>query len=471
MFRRNTIGRRILLTFTLVVIGGSLLQLLISGTQLQAAILEFHLHDLETEALIASSQLGFRTGERDEDDEGRLPQGTSWIPANLRYDYYIVDPSLTVVATSEDDIATGTRIAETEEIRQAQRQAIGRAIRDGNFYVAAPIPSGERGLSFLVLYDTTADAYADVEARWLQLILSTVPILGLVVIASLWISRTIARPIRALDNTALQMADGAFDARIEIGSDDEIGRLGHSFNYMAEQLAALLRSQREFISNAAHELRTPLMTFKLRIEALATADLPPEERQTYLRELNEQVDHMASLVSSLLILARIDEGRHQVSIEAYDSTALLHDVARHWRIEAQRANLGFETDIPVDLPDIRVASNDLRMILDNLFSNAIKYTRVGKVTFSAGHSKDVILLKVTDTGSGFASGEGDQIFTRFFRAADARAAEIPGTGLGLAILQSIVALYHGRVEAHSDGPGQGAQFIVTLPLKPPSSAA
>ncbi|MCA9904297.1 MAG: HAMP domain-containing histidine kinase, partial [Anaerolineae bacterium] len=177
------------------------------------------------------------------------------------------------------------------------------------------------------------------------------------------------------------------------------------------------------------------------------------------------VDHMASLVSSLLILARIDESRHPLHVEPYDSTALLHDVARHWRIEAQRAKLGFEMGIPADLPDIPVAANDLRMVLDNLLSNAIKYTPEGKVTFTARHSGDQVVLQVTDTGRGYSPDEGQQIFTRFFRAADVRADEISGTGLGLAIVQSIVALYDGHVQARSAGIGQGSQFIVTLPLK------
>lgn len=463
MFKRNTIGRRILLIFTFIVLTGSLLQLLISGSQIQDAIFEFHLHAMETEALIASSQLGARGGDGDEED--RLPQPTAWLPANLRYEYYVVDPLLRVIATSDDDLAVGTQVTPTEEIREAQREAIGRSIRDRHFYVAAPIGGGERGTGFLVFYEPADSAYAETGQRWLQLILSTVPVLGLVVIASLWISRTIARPIRALENTALQMADGAFDARIDVHSDDEIGRLGRSFNYMAAQLSALLRSQREFISNAAHELRTPLMTFKLRIEALGNPDQDPAERATYLRELNEQVDHMASLVSSLLILARIDESRHPLNVEPYDSTALLHDVTRHWRIEAQRAKLGFETDIPANLPDIPVAANDLRMVLDNLFSNAIKYTLEGKIAFAAWHSGGQVVLQVTDTGRGYSTEEGQQIFTRFFRTADVRADEISGTGLGLAIVQSIVALYDGRVEAHSAGIGQGSQFTVTLPLK------
>ena len=282
--------------------------------------------------------------------------------------------------------------------------------------------------------------------------------------ASLWISTSISRPIQKLRNSALKMAEGSLDTRITVQSKDELGQLAHAFNYMAEQIEKLLRTQRSFVSNAAHELRNPLMTLKLRIEALQDPALAADRRETYLSELAQEVTYMTQLVNALLVLARIDEGRHQADEVSYDGAALLHDLARHWRIEAQPAHISFETEIPPDLPDFPIPANDLRLVIDNLLSNAVKYTPEGRVSLRAWCESEAIKLRVEDSGHGFAPEEADQLFGRFYRASAARERQIPGTGLGLAIAQAVVDFHQGKIEASSAGIGKGAAFTVTLPL-------
>ena len=254
-----------------------------------------------------------------------------------------------------------------------------------------------------------------------------------------------------------------------MNSQDEIGELGSTFNYMAEQLENLLKTQRSFVSNAAHELRTPLMSLKLRIEALNDPDLEDRQRTEYLRELRQEVDYMAELVTSLLTLARIDEGRHTTDTDqTYDGTSLLHDIARNWRIQSQRQNLTFTAEIPASLPDAAIPANDLRIVLDNILSNALKHTTEGEITLRAWADGAVVNFSVTDTGWGFDPQEQEQLFTRFYRSPEARARHIPGTGLGLAIVRAILQQHHGRIEAQSRGIGQGATFIITLPARPTS---
>ena len=476
---RWTIRQRILITFTVIVLVGSLVQLFIAGRQLEQATIDFYRSRLETDAVIAGVSLRpmFETvaeGEREE--KTRSFQGTlSTLQSEVGHDFLLLDRSYHVIAATSDlGLVPGEQIMQTPELAQVTPTTVGFDIRTDSpgarrMYVASSI-DGDAG-GYIVLSQPTAPMDTEVRERWLELIASTLPVAALVVAASLWISASISRPIQRLRNSALNMAEGALNTRIAVESQDEIGELGSSFNYMAEQLENLLKTQRSFVSNAAHELRTPLMSLKLRIEALNDPSLEDQQRSEYLRELRQEVDYMAELVTSLLTLARIDEGRHTVDDnQTYDGTSLLHDIARNWRIQSQKLNLTFTAEIPAGLPDAAIPANDLRIVLDNILSNALKHTTEGEITLRAWADGSMVNFSVTDTGWGFDPQEGEQLFTRFYRSPEARARHIPGTGLGLAIVRAILQPHHGSIEAQSRGLGQGATFIVTLPARPTTPA-
>ena len=205
------------------------------------------------------------------------------------------------------------------------------------------------------------------------------------------------------------------------------------------------------------------MTLKLRAEALDDAALPAAERETYLREIRQEVDHMAELVSSLLVLARIDEGRHERNSKLTDTVSALHDIARHWRIEATEARLAFEAAIAPDLPELPLGANDLRLVLDNLLNNAIKYTHQGAVTLTATWQGQQVTIQVQDSGIGFPQEHGYHLFERFYRAESSHS-RFSGNGLGLSIVKAVLELYDGTVEASSPGPDQGAIFTIHLPV-------
>jgi two-component system sensor histidine kinase BaeS len=479
MFKRLTIRQRILLTFTLIVLVGSLIQLGIAGTQLGTATLEGYRLRLESDTLVTAASLANAVddhilGERR--DSGRDPSHEllhflDALQSQVGHEFMLLDDTYHVLgATPAIGEDTGARVAISPELKQLASASTGMDIRPDasgspRMYIAATIGSGDHLLGYLVLTQPMAPITADIQERWLELIGTTLPVIAVVVIASLWISGTISRPIQRLRNAALHMAEGELETRIPVESQDEIGQLSGAFNYMAEQVETLLKTQRSFVSNAAHELRTPLMTLKLRIEALTDPVLAQEQHNAYLRELRQEVDYMAQLVTSLLTLARIDEGRYTPEGEEYDSAALVHDIARHWRIEAQKSALAFNAEIASDLPDTDLPANDLRVVLDNLLSNALKYTHQGAVTLRAWGEKGAVKFCVSDTGLGFPLEESGELFTRFYRSAEVRAQHIPGTGLGLAIVRAILDHHRGSIAASSKGKGQGATFIVTLPAK------
>ncbi len=470
MLNRLTIRQRILIIFIVIACVGGTVQFLIAGRQLEAATLEFYQHHLETDALLVAATFAEPLGHYLEgEDEGSIGRILTTLQHEMRHDYLILDRNYRVVGYSAN---TGyeqvDRVTASPELAAADTVQIGSDIRpnyagEETLYLAVPVLYEGTPLGYLVLSEPMAPAYAEVNRRYMELATATLPVIVLVIGASLWVSSTISRPVQHLRNSALNMAQGALDTRIQVSSQDEIGQLGETLNYMAGQLETLMQTQRSFVSNAAHELRTPLMTLKLRAEALSDETLPKDERETYLSEIRQEIDHMAELVSSLLLLARIDEGRHLQNGSVTDTVSTLYDILRRWRIEAEGKKLAFDAQIDPDLPDLPMSPNDLRVVLDNLLSNAIKYTAQGSIRVTVAHTPQAFNIQVCDTGIGFSEEQRTHLFERFYRTETVRG-RYSGNGLGLSIVEAILEHYTGQIEASSPGTGKGAAFTVRLPL-------
>jgi len=470
MFARMTIRQRILLIFILIALLGGIVQFLIAGRQLQLATLEFYQHHLETDALLVAATFAEPLGHyfEGEGDEG-IGRTLATLQQEIGHNYLIVDRNYRVVGyTADTGYEQIDRVTETPELVEARSVRIGADIRPNplgqdTLYLAVSVLYEGTPLGYLILSEPMQPAYAEVNQRYIELAGASLPVIGLVIAASLWVSGTISRPVQSLRNSAMLMANGALDTRIQITSQDEVGQLAQTFNYMAGQIESLMKTQRSFVSNAAHELRTPLMMLKLRAEALAEETLSIAERDLYLREIRQEIDHMAELVSSLLMLARIDEGRYQQNGVVTDTVSTLHDILRNWRIEAEKRALKFDITTDSGLPELPMSPNDLRLILDNLLANAIKYTSEGSIHVKATYSHKCLALEVRDTGVGFTPEQSKHLFERFYRSEQVRG-QFAGNGLGLSVVKAILDHYGGTVTAESRGNGQGAAFSVRVPL-------
>lgn len=470
MFSRMTIRQRILLIFILIALVGGMMQFFIAGRQLQLVTLEFYQHHLETDALLVAATFAEPLGHylEGEGDEG-IRRTLATLQQEVGHNYLIVDHNYRVVGyTAGTGYEQIDRVAETPELVEAGSERIGADIRlnqsgQDTLYLAVSVLYEGDSLGYLVLSEPMQPAYAEVNQRYIELAGATLPVIGLVIVASLWISGTISRPVQSLRNSAMLMANGELDTRIQIMSQDEVGQLAQTFNYMAGQIENLMKTQRSFVSNAAHELRTPLMMLKLRAEALADETLPTAERDLYLLEIRQEIDHMAELVSSLLMLARIDEGRYQQNGIVTDTISTLQDILRNWRIEAEKRTLKFDVTMDGGLPDLSMSPNDLRLILDNLLANAIKYTSKGIIHVKATYSHNCLTLEVKDTGVGFTPEQGKHLFERFYRSEQVRG-NFAGNGLGLSVVKAILDHYGGTLAAESRGLGQGAVFTIHVPI-------
>jgi signal transduction histidine kinase len=231
-----------------------------------------------------------------------------------------------------------------------------------------------------------------------------------------------------------------------------------------EQLREVDRMKDELVATVSHELRTPLTSILGYLELLQeeAEELSPEHR-SFIEVIERNARRLLRLVGDLLFVARLDSGGIRLVVEEVDLAELARDCVVSQRPRAEEAGLELDAQIEPVGP-LRGDRSRLADLLDNLVSNAIKFTpRGGRVTLRLQRDGDEAILEVEDTGIGVPADEQDRLFERFFRSSTASAAAIPGTGLGLAISKAIVEA-HGGTIGMTSAEGVGTTFRVSLPL-------
>jgi signal transduction histidine kinase len=295
----------------------------------------------------------------------------------------------------------------------------------------------------------------------------------LILLFGLYLSRSIARPVReAADGAGLLAAD--LSLRLSERGPGEVGELTRSFNQMAarleetrteleEQNTQLRESERlksDLVNTVSHELRTPLAGVLGFTKLLLTRDYDSETRRHYLGIVDAQARRLAELIDDFLDVRRIEEGRFERAQELVDMALLLREEAQLYSAQSPKHQLAVDVG-PKPLP-VLGNPDRLRQVIGNLMSNAIKYSpQGGVIQVSAGAENGSIRVEVRDEGMGIPAGQHPQIFTKFFRG-DAAASGITGTGLGLAVSRDIVESHGGRI-GFTSAEGKGTTFYVELP--------
>ena len=340
----------------------------------------------------------------------------------------------------------------------------GRVIR---FY-AAPITVGER--SFILLVGRYFDEIKSILGRLRTIfILSGLVMMVLAGVGGLFLADRALRPVDRITRTAQKIGERNLSHRIEVHSEDELGRLALTLNQMIARLEDAFRHQKQYTADASQELRTPLSV----IQAEATLALGKQRREKEYREaletISQEASYMSSIIDKLLFLARSDIRREQYNFEEVNLRELVIDLATSIEALAQEKGLEFEVGTVKDLV-VRGDKDRLRQLLFNILENAIKYTKTGKVSISAVQKDKMAVVAIADTGAGIPSQDLPHIFERFYRVDKTRSREEGGTGLGLAIAQEIAEAHGGKIEVESE-LNKGSTFSVTLPISPVASSS
>ena len=275
------------------------------------------------------------------------------------------------------------------------------------------------------------------------------------------LARTLTRPLRELTEATRSMASGNFDQRVTVRSADEIGQLATAFNQMNADLARASQLRKQMTADLAHDLRTPLSILRGYTEGLQEGRL--QGARSLYAVMHNEVIHLQRLVEDLRVLSLADAGELRLNRRAVDPRALLERTGLAYFDQAGQRGVELRLDAPDDLPSIEVDTDRMTQVLNNLVTNALRYTDHGAIVLGASAADHSVNLTVSDTGAGIQPDDLPFIFDRFYRADKARQrSNDTSSGLGLAIAKAIVEAHGGSLGVTST-PDQGTTFTITLP--------
>jgi len=330
---------------------------------------------------------------------------------------------------------------------------------------AARMVSGGKTLGALLLSTPVTElrnAIVTVEKQLLTVFMGTA---AAALIAALIFAVTLTRPVKALTSTIRRMGKGDLSARVKVRGSGEMRELAESYNAMAEKIENFDRSRSQFVSNASHELKTPLATMKILLENLIyQPDMPRELQAEFMQDMNHEIDRLTGIITDLLTLTQMDSHDTALHLEEIDLSALTEETLHTLRPIADKQGQRITCQIA---PQVRLAADRARLtqVIYNLIDNAIKYTpEGGEIRVSLALKSREAILTVSDNGIGIPEKDQAHIFDRFYRVDKARSRATGGTGLGLSIVRQLVQLHGGEITLTSV-PEKGSTFTVTLPVR------
>ncbi len=288
------------------------------------------------------------------------------------------------------------------------------------------------------------------------------------------LSRTIVRPVRALEQASQRIADGNYNHEIKLNGRDELAHLARSFNRMALALRQTEQKRKDLVADVSHELRTPLASIQGYSEVLRDGLAPSRERQEeILDHVLKEVKHLTSMVNSMREWVNNEQALEHLDVEVMPARYVADMVVERFRPTAAAKGIELELEVSKPEPQVRADADALSHALSNLVDNALRYTpEGGNVCVKIEQAKTTMLDKspqvnfiVRDTGCGIAAEHLPFIFERFYRVDKSRDRNTGGSGLGLAIVRDTVQTLGGEVKIEST-PGEGTSILFSLPAEP-----
>ena len=395
------------------------------------------------------------------------------------------DGAVVAVVSNGQALAAAGRGA-LEELRDARTEAIIKVAASGHtsgeegsddpdddfLYVALPVAApGAGGLSsakhgpdvVLLVAEPAAPLHARIRSHWITLALFGIGMVALATALGTVLARSLTRPLEGIEAAVAAVGAGRLSERVPVGRGPaELHTLGETVNEMAERLEELVHTQRAFLADASHQLRTPLTALHLRLENLE--DTLEDEQQADLTAALAEADRLSRIVDGLLTLART-EGGVRPTREPVDVKGVLRDRADAWSALAEERQVALTCELPVALdqpgPNFMALGcpGHLEQILDNFLANALEATpAAGKVVLLAVPTGDAIEVHVIDDGPGMSPADRTRAFDRFWRQ---EGAPHGGSGLGLAIVAQLARMSGGTTWLDASPTG-GIDAVVRL---------
>ena len=288
-------------------------------------------------------------------------------------------------------------------------------------------------------------------------------ILALSLIVLITFTFVVYFPIRRIIHGADEYAAGNLNYKIPVESNDEIGYLAASMNYMAGELNNSGESQRKFISNISHDFRSPLTSIKGYVEAMLDGTIPPEMQERYLNVVLSETNRLTKLTKGLLTLNNFDDKGTYLELADFDINAIIRQTVETFRSLCWDKHISFQLTFEEESLYVNADVGKIQQVLYNLIDNAVKFSHPDSLIYISSLEKHgKVFVSVKDTGEGIAKDSLNKIWERFYKSDPSRGKDKKGTGLGLSIVKEIIQAHGENINVVST-QGVGTEFTFTLP--------
>ena len=329
-------------------------------------------------------------------------------------------------------------------------------------HAATPIASYKATLGCVYMMEYDTDQGILIKSLQHTVLRITLILEIVVILFSFVFSKTYSYRLRKIMNSMKIIQKGDYTHKLKLGGHDELSFLGDEFNDLTERLQTSEQKRSRFVSDASHELKTPLASIKLLTDSILQNDMDMETVREFVGDIGNEADRLTRTTGKLLSLTKVD-GQVSEDCEIIKMAPTVERVIRMLSGIAQQNSITIEADLSEDSP-VLILEDDLYQIAFNLIENGIKYNiSGGKLTVHLLREEDNAILRVSDTGMGIPEDALSHIFERFYRVDKARSRATGGSGLGLAIVRAIVQRNRGEITVDTE-VGKGTVFTVTFPV-------
>ena len=420
--------------------------------------------------VVASFAVDYIDPETEKLEKGEFTRFIDEMGLDAQMRVLIISKDATVLYDSQNN----RNMLGTAQVRPAIMSALGGVdgymeydIDDSAMLLDAAAPIVVDGkvvgaVDIVYVPETVAKIHGAVMGEMAFLILAISLLVGIIIFV---VANLVSKRIVDFTNKITSMSDdGILDEKLDISGNDEISRLGEAFNMMSEKVLNLEQQRVQFVSDASHELKTPLSSIKLMADSiLQTPDIDIDYVREFLADMNNEVDRLNRIVNKLLYITKMDV--YKESDKKFELLSLNEIVSG---IEKNLQPLAKKDDITL----VFTAGSEIFLMANkdvlwqgiyNIVDNAIKYTEPeGYVMVTMEQKNGKVIINIRDNGVGISSEEVDKIFDRFYRVDKARDRATGGTGLGLSIALAAVKYHDGEIDVKSE-PGKGSSFTIILP--------
>lgn len=407
-------------------------------------------------------------------DERRLNDHLEILDSYLNARIWLVDSKGTVYLDSNSNINTskGKTLA-NEAVQSALKGNIVK-IRGSNFggyfddlvlTVGYPIMVNDEAKGAIFMHAPLTGVIQTVKVMnrliWICLLVSLLIAFILIYI----FTRQLINPLKQMNTAANDIANGDFQKRVPIDTEDEVGQLAHSFNNMAGELNKLEELRKSFIANISHDFRSPLTSVKGFISAILDGTIPKESQDHYLEIVLDETERLSKLTANILDLTSMEAGEMKLDKSVFDIHIAIKKIIKG--LEQRILEKEIEIELVMEEKQILVYADleKIQRVIYNIVDNAIKFIEPKgqiKIETSILHHHKV-QIKIEDNGPGIPAEDLKYIWDRFHKADRSRGKHKKGTGLGLSIVKQIIKYHEEKIEVNSE-EGEGTQFTFTLPI-------